>query len=389
MAKIKIKQTTPMNINRNFDKDFDINLPSEEFVFQMFEKIFSRSPTTKEIAFHKERKSNTSLLHEFLQCVEALHILKGKLKSKSPKKNSIALQVNGHFRSFEVRRNMWKDFVEKNPNVDIFIHTWSTTGSRSKERWIDESESAIVDSKDIAETLMPKSMLVENNDSLLDHFSVSKMFPGVSPYMNRGVSPFLAKDDFTKFIMSQLYSAKAVNQLRNQYQNLTKKKYDIVFRLRADAFPSMDMSILDEVDISNNMIFANMRGQRFPNNPLSGCSACNYEYPKRIHGSHSNYMSDIFYYCKPKTMDLASGIYDKVGDILDEFQEHNSKMDMDGHRIHQANHNIKIVINDSVSELTYRCFYPEVLLSHTFKNHWSFTDLSRCKIILNTAAKVK
>ena len=376
-------------MTRNFEKDFDVRLSSEDFVLQMFKNIFSRQPTDKEIAFHKNRKDNASLLHEFMQCIEAVHQLKTKLKSKNPREKKIALQINGHFRNFESRRNLWMEFIAKNTNVDIFIHTWSTTGERSKQKWIDESASPLVDNKDIAETLRPKSMLVENNDEIVDHLAISKLFPGVVPYMNRGVAPFLAKDDFTKFIMSQLYSTKAVNQLRKTHQVLTGKEYDIVLRIRADAFPPMDISILNDVDISDNMVFANMRGQRFPNKPLSGCSACNYEYPKRAHGIHSNYMSDVFYYCKPKAMDLAASIFDKAGDILAQFQEHNCKMDMEGHRIHQADHNIKIVVNDGISESAYRCFYPEVMLSHTFRKHWVFTDLSRCRVVLNTAPKIK
>jgi len=143
----------------------------------------------------------------------------------------VALMLSGHFRNFAKRKLFWKSFVEQHTSVDIFVHTWSESGARTASNWIDIDKGR-VDVNDIRNTLKPVSMQVENHSEKVDSFSLQQ--DGLDLFYVE--FPGLRKaQDFSKHVMSQLYSIHRAFELVESYEKDRGIKYDFLVRLRADS----------------------------------------------------------------------------------------------------------------------------------------------------------
>jgi len=361
----------------NYKKDFPNNEREDTFLYNLFRRILKRNPTSQEYHHHIKFSNRMIKCHEFLQCSEYNDSIKQKYFSVGPHKR-FAIQISGHFRNFRTNLHRWRDFVGRHRNyVDIFIHTWLGNGSRSSNKWITESERLQIDINEIISVLEPKKLIIENNREYLADFAVSNKCPNTNIYFNVGVIPYLKDDDFSKFIISQLYSIYMVNNLRKEYEKIKHIKYDLVFRVRADYFADINFGILNRVNNNPNILYVNNTCHKHPLGG-GGCSACIYEYPIKTHIEHVNDVCDLFYYGSPIIIDKVSSIYLHIFEILNKFDLHNKQqIGKYPSQISFENFNTIIVKNDILYETVFKCCYPERIIREFLKDDFIVSDPAR------------
>jgi len=292
----------------------------------------------------------------------------------------VALMLSGHFRNFSKRRSFWADFVAQNSkrHVDIFFHTWSETGERTSQNWIDVGHGKI-DVDDITHTIKPVSFEVEHHTDKLNNFSLRQEgldlfyveFPGLAH-----------SDDFSKHIMSQLYSVYRAFRLVESHQKTNNMEYDILVRLRAD-------SVVENFSrlFTNSLHFATgdvlvANGTPAHKHPGGGrgCLTCDEETQRgarrRVHPEHTNDICDIFYWGRFGVMKRACELYKHAPQLVRSFKFSNAKAvaELAGGDCFVRHPSVIGVKGGMTYEKKIKCFYPERLLREHMVSQFVISD---------------
>ena len=293
------------------------------------------------------------------------------LKCPPPKK--VALMLSGHFRLFDPRRKFWVNFKKKFGNrVDIYIHTWNESGTRSDNEWIDIGKLP-PDFEEIRSVLKPVAMLVEDHADKMDHFSFQQ--EGLQLYYANFYQLGKSKD-FSKNIGSQLYSIMKCWELVNE----SGIKYDLLVRLRADCIVDNFNNIFtgDTTFIHKNALVMNGSHQHMHPNGGGGCLKCDKEYPygTRNHSDHSRDVCDIMYMGSPSVMKKACNMFAHRKELVMSFKKHNSIVSKEPDvKIHLVPYeNVIGVKSSKIYETKIKGFYPERLIREYMKDYWVITD---------------
>ena len=137
-------------------------------------------------------------------------------------------------------------------------------------------------------------MLVENNEDLLDSFSLSGKISPIFLYSGQ------AKDDATKYINSQLYSINAAYKLICEYEIEQGFKYDAIIKLRFDYNIShLNFTKIQEEIADDCMYFphADCNSHKHAGGG-GGCISCD---KLLAHDNHTNDLCDIWFYGNRET----------------------------------------------------------------------------------------
>lgn len=203
----------------------------------------------------------------------------------------IAILLTGHFRTWNTTKFSFFNHilnVNKNHTIDIFIHTWNTMGYSSvgfdtiKSQELTDLDKEIIhkygcskhslqspllDVDSVISELKPKSIVVENENSMKE-----KIYNNISNYQDA--------HDNVCFIPNSYANYRNVfmcNNLKTEFENINKFKYDIVIRTRPDVLYKRDMIFTD--DIKNKCVYMN-----------------------------NNYVNDILFYGDSYSMDIFNHI---------------------------------------------------------------------------------
>lgn len=376
---------------RSYEQDFNLNKPINEFIKDVREKIYEIPAMSLNIKVGifdtitkspelKQQYLNKLLLHYIINDNNFTSNLKSKLiKHKTSKK--YAIQLSGHMRNLSLEK--WQKFVANNPDVDIFIHTWTGNGDRKLGSWVNETETRQIDINKIIDVFKPKKFLIENNSDYLEQFSVYNMDNTLKTYYEDRYIYFEETGDMSRYIVSQLYSIYTVNKLRNEYEKLKNINYDFVFRIRADNFVDLKIDELSTINNDDNMLYINSDSHQ---HPLlgRGCVACAYEYPNKSHKDHSNMICDIFYYGSPKIIDKVSSIYLNILPLLRDMEKYNEEQIKTGlynHLLVPKKYPGMAVTMGIAEDLIFKCIYPERLIIEFMKDEFLITDPLRHNVI--------
>lgn len=228
----------------------------------------------------------------------------------------VALCVSGHFRNLEMYRDWWA-YISLFKNVDVYVHTWTDVGKRTSEKWIDAS-AAMLDLPTMVEMVKPKAHLVEDVAPILEACSLKKQ--GRALYF-AGCQKRI--EDFSKFIVCQLYSVQKSYQLMKQ----SGVHYDVVVRTRADAVmknfnPNTLLTLQMEIN-GQPAVYFNYGDSHV--HPLygGGCTQC--EATLDSHHEHTNDVCDVFYYGNEKGMEPLMNMYDDSHSLADRFAVENAQ----------------------------------------------------------------
>lgn len=289
----------------------------------------------------------------------------------------VALMLSGHFRNFAARKAFWKRFVDEHQGkqVDIFVHTWSENGGRAKGSWIDVGHGSI-DVDEIRNTIKPVSMQVQNHAEIVDQFSLQQEgldlfyveFPGL-----------VETDDFSKHVMSQLYSIHKAFELVEAHQKTHGIKYDLLVRQRADSvvenFSRLFSGNLDFV--RHDVLVVNGSSNHQHPGGGGGCALCDQQHAKvRKHAEHSNDVCDVFYWGNFSAMKKACELFLHARDLVQSFKFSNARAVTEpGVKSFLIPHKNVIGVKEwNVYEKKIKCFYPERLLREHMVSHWLISD---------------
>ena len=289
----------------------------------------------------------------------------------------VALMLSGHFRNFAARKAFWKRFVDEHQHrqVDIFVHTWSENGDRVKGSWIDVGHGSI-DVDDIRNTINPVSMQVQNHAEVVDQFSLQQEgldlfyveFPGL-----------VETDDFSKHVVSQLYSVHKAFELVAAHEKTHGIKYDLLVRQRADSvvenFSRIFSGSLDFVR-DDVLVVNGSSNHRHPGGG-GGCSLCDQQHTTaRKHAEHANDVCDVFYWGNFSAMKKACELFLHAHDLVQSFKFYNARAVTEaGVKSSLVPHKkVTGVKKWSVYEKRIKCFYPERLLREHMVSHWIISD---------------
>jgi len=289
---------------------------------------------------------------------------------------NVAIMVCGHFRNFHISEGYWKHFLANN-KCDVFISTWEDHGNRSQTEWIDSQENKI-DFKRITDIIQPKSYLIENVHEKNKTFTLRKN--------NNSLWFLIAKNsvesyDFSTYIVSQLYKIKTCFDLVESYAKENNKKYDLVFKIRADTFPddfNLERYNIIKGHLDNNVLFCYNGANHRHYGGGGGCLTCQEEYlqQKRVHHDHTNDICDYFNYGNYNVMKKLSEIYDHKDEIYERMENHNLAIwhPNDKNVIFQPETNKYFVTWGFHIAKKYKCIYPEKFIREHLRNNWILND---------------
>ena len=327
------------------------------------------------------------VLHDgpVVQAVHTTTLLPADICTKPPAKPPVkpprvALMLSGHFRNFSKRKSFWADFVAHNAHrcVDIFFHTWSEAGDRTSGNWIDIGHGKI-DVDDIRQTIKPAAFEVENHADKLSKFSLQQ--EGLDLFYVE--FPGLARaDDFSKHVMSQLYSIHRAFKLVESHQQTNNIEYDILVRLRADSvvenFSKLFTSSLHFA--AEDVLVANGTSTHQHPGGGRGCLACDKEtrgiVRQRVHTEHTNDICDVFYWGRFGVMKRACELFAHARQLVKSFKFSNAKAVAEVATkdclVHHAN--VIGVKGGMIYEKKIKCFYPERLLREHMVSQFVISD---------------
>lgn len=265
-------------------------------------------------------------------------------------------------RNFKTHGNLFK------LHPDIFIHTFSSSGKKSVNRykggtWIkpDELDNTI-DLNFINNNYKPKRIMVEKNN--LDNFSIN----------DGRVIPLLvyqAHDDATKYINSQLYTKYNVCNLKKQYEIENKIIYDIVILTRFDfGFEHVNLKDILNLDMSR-IYFPGYNSHHAHPGKGGGCLSCdngNYHFGC----SHSNDMCDVWAISCSNNINLVGNLYEFGRSILRDTRYVSYDYIMKNNIKHKKDKNF-IYVYEKFEDEKLVCYYPERLLREYLKNNICLT----------------
>ena len=323
-------------------------------------------------------ENNKNLFDNFIMYdapVPKNHVVSRNICDTIRGKNNVktAIMLSGHFRNFKIRKDFWLNFVGKyRDHVDFYIHTWSESGERGKKEWIDIGGKS-PELEDIRKIFNPVRMTVEDHGSLFDSFS----FNCKDMTLYYANFPQLAKSsDFTRNIGSQLYSIYKCHQLVIK----EGRKYDILFRLRADSILlNFDKVIYSNLDFVNrNVLVANGSSNHSHPGGGRGCMKCDKEFHtgRRIHVDHSNDICDVLYFGSPVVMGRVCSLFLHVKQLVRSFKAYNDSAvrSRDVRDSLVVYPDVTGVNKSKIYEAKIKCYYPERLIREFMKNEWIISD---------------
>jgi hypothetical protein len=351
-----------------------------EYLFKTILKRNVRSQHEFEVHMKSLLKSSRAVKRaEFENCEEARDrnytaIPVGSL----PGGKRVALLICGHFRNFndDGIRNKYKRIMEDYPSgVDIFIHTWSDLGLRAPGVWINTTDDRIPDFETIRSTLNPKMITIENGREMIDSFGLAARRPEHKLYYCSG-QPCNSTVDFSKFIVSQLYSIYTANELRRRYESDNGFKYDLVVKIRADMPPDrVDLGAMVALDLNAHTMWANNSHRHRHPGGGGGCLTCDDEYIHgriREHKNHTNDVCDIYFYGGSDIMNIYASLYLRVDEMAEYFHKYNEQLntcscvEIRGCGV--------MVRHSRCFEKRYKCIYPERMVREYMRDVWILSD---------------
>jgi hypothetical protein len=344
-------------------------------IVNLFNEVLYRKPNNLELKFHDtdlEDKKN-----ELLSCHERLMNHKMIIEKQGPSNLRIALMIVGHFRRFETSVNVWKTFKELHPDVDIFVHTWNSRGLRSDKNWILDNVDDKPDFETIYDTLSPVSFIREDHNKYLENFSLLKKCPNKNIYLSLGQKVDNHRD-FSKFIMSQLYSIYKCHESVKNYEDHNQFKYDIIIKLRADTI--LYHPLIFKEKLSDDCLYIHSRSH-FHRDGGRGCKKCDLEYKTkiRLHKEHSNDVCDVLLYGNSKVMERYCRMYINISELLDQFDKDNKE------NLEKWPINKNFVTKSPTTPIIYfswcgdmdknlKLLYPERMIREYMKDYWLLSD---------------
>jgi hypothetical protein len=275
-----------------------------------------------------------------------------KLLPKSEQR--IAVIFCGFLRNYQYTTHLP---ILTSPIIDIFIHTWDDHGYKNDRRLVDKSwlnnNSNPINKELLITQYKPVKFLIENNQSMLDQFSLKTKINPIFLYSGQ------AKDDASKYINSQLYSIYSAYKLVCEHEKEKQIQYSAILRLRFDfKITHFDWSGIFE-DIKTNCIYfphASCNCHRHPGGG-GGCLSCDRDI---THDKHTNDICDIWFYGRRDVVTKACELYLNAEDILKINHEQNmNHLKTDKYSIKNG---FVYISNTKDIENKYVSFYPEKLL---------------------------
>lgn len=305
-------------------------------------------------------------------CVKSTTI--SRIISNGLKRPSVAIMLSGHVRNFTKRVHFWRNFVEENPDVDIYCFFWNEEGGRSNENWIDIGAKK-PDFNSIRSVLKPVKMVIADHAPLFDSFSFQQK--GLALYY-ANFSQLGKSVDFSRNIGSQLYSIMKCWELVKSSGN----KYDILMRLRADAIiENFDKVLFNDFSFTKRNVLV-VNGSKNHQHPMGGggCLQCDREFSSgtRKHDNHCRDVCDIFFYGNETVMSRVCQMFKHVKELVYSFKEYNEKASKDPSVSKHFRYYKDVigVANSRVFECSIKCFYPERLIREYMKDFWVISDFT-------------
>jgi hypothetical protein len=347
--------------------DINFNLDGLAFIKNVFNVVLLRDPSQLEYNIYlndvlSDEKnliySKKNFLHKIIQSQEFLdNVLIKKIQNKK-QVNKICFLICGHWREHEKYIEKYKNYLIKNKNIDIFIHTWSEQNP--------EIFSKVISS------LSPNGMIIEQNNLILESFNWEEKNKNKTIFGNIGYK--LKYGDFSKYIISQLYGIYKCNELKSNYEKINNIKYDLVIKMRADFFIDFNLDNFNNIMLNDDLLYIyNDNNHRHPMHG-GGCAACMLNYPKTPCSYHENLICDAMLYGSSVAMDNYSKIYLETDNILNEFyikNKHKMKVCKDYEHSHEMFYRTK---NIESEEMSFMCCYPEQMLRSYLKNIFLISD---------------
>ena len=349
---------------------------SKKEIIRLFNDILYREPTDLELEHHVG--NNTEYIdakkQELLSCHERIINQTNLIEKfgKSPLK--IAIMLVGHFRRFEPYEHIWRDFKKNHPNVDFFIHSWKERGDRCAINWIDMEDHKDIDFENIYDVLKPVSIIREDHKKMINDFGLRKRYPDKNIYLSLG-QKVCNQDDFTKFVMSQLYGIYRCYKSVENYQKEKGFTYDIVIKLRADTI--FYHPLIFKNRLPDNELYIHSRSHRHGDGG-GGCLTCDSEYPARVHEEHTNDVCDVLVYGNNNVMKrYCVDMYENMEEILDKFDVYNKNLLTKYSELYQY--------VTQIGKITYyawcgdfkknlKLFYPEQIIRTYMNDVWLLSD---------------
>jgi hypothetical protein len=345
---------------------FGVNADAtREFINWSLERMFKRKTSENEVKFHA-----TDCIHKkssVMSWLLTLHLCEEGQKHKynqffteyTETKKRIAVVFCGYVRSYNAVYSSHMKLL-KQPNVDVFIHTWNNIGFKNKDlskKWLND-QSPKLDVENIVSIYKPVKIKVENDKNILDSLSLIGKINPIFAYNGQ------AKDDCSKYINSQLYSIYEGYKLVEEYEKEQGFNYDVIIKLRFD----FNISYL-----SINGIFSDTEGSAiwFPHCHLNhhghaggggGCKKCDTEesVTKPNHPKHTNDFCDIWFYGRRDVVQKAFELFLHGQKIME--KNHTNNLNTYKKLTHSIDNEYIYTHNLNDIETKMVCFYPERLL---------------------------
>lgn len=275
--------------------------------------------------------------------------------------NRTAVLLSGYVRHFSRNKKTHIEFLLNNPNIDVFIHTWTDVGYKNRkceqhgQIWID-NQSPMTNIDELISVYKPKAYLVEENANFLHTASLVGKLDKI--FLHYGQ----AKDDASRYITSQLYTIKKCFSLMEEYEIENDFKYDVVIKMRFDFnIMKFDYPNILKDSLADIIYFphAHSSSHSHPGGG-GGCLKCDAEGMARKHDAHSNDFCDLWYFGKRSLMEKACTIYYHAENIMKSKHADNISRYLDTN--HEEISPFVYIKNPSELENIIVCYYPERLL---------------------------
>lgn len=342
-------------------------------IVNLFEDVLYRKPSALELKLHTGELDDKK--NELLSCHERLFNHEYVINKKGQSPLKIALMLTGHWRRFEASAHVWKNFKKLHPNVDIFIHTWNSRGNRSDINWIIETNEDLPNFELICDILKPITFIKEDNTKFIDSFGLSTKYPDKTIYMSLG-QKVSNHQDFSKFVMSQLYGIYKCYQAVQNYSEINNFTYDVIIKLRADTL--LYHPLIFPHKLPDDSLYIHSRSH-FHRDGGRGCKLCDIESKTgvRLHDSHSNDVCDVLLYGSAKVMDRYCNLYLHIPELLDQMHLDNldnlTKWPENNAFVTKKN-NITYFSWCGNMDKNLKLFYPERLIREYMKDYWLISD---------------
>lgn len=350
----------------------------ENLIKYIFLIYLERSPTTDEISYHTKILNEVGLVNlrkNFLECDELYTKIKINSFPKGKKVNvgkrrqnkinkKIAVCLSGHLRKYEEVFPSIKEYLIDDLGADLFIHTWDSIGAQiqmsTNTVGPKPNENQKIDNNKIISYFNAKDILIENNQNIINNFTVKNSDFYLYNAGGNAKSGFHASAE-PKFIMSQLYSLYKCNELKKKYEKENGFIYDIVLKIRADYKINSSISD-DEISMCNgkNIYIPSCESS---NHGHPSCYVCRYE---QHDDEHTSDVCDVYAYGSSENMDHYCSLFLKMIEINEAMKEENlSILKESSIKLETYNNYNLVPIWQTKQHHKINCFYPERL----FKKH--------------------